>query len=44
METAKELHRQGLTDNNEPFLQDHLAIVTEHIRDEKLRSLHWMEG
>lgn len=44
METAKELHRQGLTDNDDPFLQNHLAAVTEHIKDEKLRNLHWMEG
>lgn len=44
METAKELHRQGLTDNDDPFLQGHLATVTEHIQDDKLRNLHWMEG
>lgn len=39
-----ELGRQQLTDSGEAFLQVHLEQMTEHIKSEELRRLHWLAG
>ncbi|MGN0708979.1 MAG: DUF4037 domain-containing protein, partial [Anaerovoracaceae bacterium] len=41
---ASELHREGLIDSGEPFLQAHLPRMQENIEDGDIRSLPWLYG
>lgn len=41
---AAELGRQKLTESRDPFLQAHLGQLTERIKSEELKRLHWLEG
>jgi len=39
-----ELQLQGLTSKNSSFLLDHCNVINGKIHDEKLRSIHIMDG
>ena len=41
---VQELHTQGLSNLEDNFLQNHLQVVTENIKDETLRKMQFLEG
>lgn len=41
---VKELQKQGLTDKEDPFLDNHTSSIMSHIKDRQLRAMHVMRG
>ena len=42
--TVEELHRQGLTDSRDDFLEAHTWEIMKRIRDPEIRGRHVLEG
>ena len=40
----KELMEQGLTDQEDSFLQNHASSIMSKIKDDKIRTMHVMIG